>query len=102
MMKEGKVKWFNNAKGYGFINAKVNGKNPEKDEYGGDDLLVHFSTIEMDGYKTVKAGQKVSFDIIEGPKGQHAVNIRAVKDDQESPAKDTQTARQQERIPVDI
>ena len=65
-MATGKVKWFNNAKGYGFI-------LPEE---GGEDLFAHYSSIEMDGYKTLKAGQEVEFDIMEGPKGHHAVNIR--------------------------
>lgn len=65
----GKVKWFNNAKGYGFINAE--GKPDE-------DLFAHYSAITMDGYKTLKAGQAVSFETIEGPKGLHAVNIDTV------------------------
>lgn len=65
----GKVKWFNNAKGYGFVNE--DGKT--------DDLFAHYSAIIMDGYKTLKAGQAVSFEIIQGPKGLHAVNIDAVK-----------------------
>lgn len=63
----GKVKWFNNAKGYGFINE--DGKS--------EDLFAHYSAIKMDGYKTLKAGQPVTFDIIQGPKGLHAVNIAA-------------------------
>ena len=66
-MASGKVKWFNNAKGYGFI------IEDGKDE----DLFAHFSAIEMDGYKTLKAGQAVSFEIIQGPKGNHAVKISA-------------------------
>jgi CspA family cold shock protein len=65
-MATGKVKWFNNAKGYGFILP----------ESGGEDLFAHYSSIEMDGYKTLKAGQDVEFDVVEGPKGYHAVNIR--------------------------
>jgi CspA family cold shock protein len=65
----GNVKWFNNAKGYGFINEE--GKS--------EDLFAHYSAIIMDGYKTLKAGQAVSFEIIQGPKGLHAVNIDAVK-----------------------
>lgn len=64
-MASGKVKWFNNAKGYGFINEE--GKT--------EDLFAHYSAIQMDGYKTLKAGQAVTFDIIQGPKGLHAVNI---------------------------
>ncbi|MFW0753790.1 cold shock domain-containing protein CspD [Pseudomonas sp. H11T01] len=66
-MASGKVKWFNNAKGYGFINE--DGKD--------EDLFAHYSAIKMDGYKTLKAGQAVSFDIIQGPKGLHAVEIKA-------------------------
>ena len=64
-MPTGTVKWFNNAKGYGFILP----------DNGGEDLFAHFSTITMDGYKTLKAGQSVSYDIIQGPKGLHATNI---------------------------
>ena len=66
-MATGKVKWFNNAKGYGFILAHT----------GGEDLFAHYSSIQMDGYKTLKAGQSVEFDIQQGPKGLHAVNIRS-------------------------
>lgn len=68
-MAIGKVKWFNNAKGYGFI-------LPDE---GNEDLFVHYSAIQMDGYKTLKAGQPVQFDIVEGPKGLHAVNIQDVE-----------------------
>ncbi|QLF91805.1 cold shock domain-containing protein CspD [Pseudomonas sp. ABC1] len=65
-MLSGKVKWFNNAKGYGFIVA--DGES--------EDLFAHYSAIQMDGYKTLKAGQAVKFEIIQGPKGLHAVNIQ--------------------------
>lgn len=75
-MVSGKVKWFNNAKGYGFVLA--DGKD--------EDLFAHYSAIQMDGYKTLKAGQPVSFDIIQGPKGLHAVNIRALSVASEAPA----------------
>lgn len=67
-MATGKVKWFNNAKGYGFVRA----------DEGGDDLFVHYSYIEMDGYKSLKAGQEVVFDIQDQGKGQHAVNLKLV------------------------
>jgi len=67
-MAIGKVKWFNNAKGYGFILP----------EGGGEDLFAHYSSIEMEGYKTLKAGQDVEYERLEGPKGFHAVNIRAM------------------------
>lgn len=66
-MATGTVKWFNNAKGYGFILP----------DDGGEDLFAHYSSIEMDGYKTLKAGQPVSFDTIGGDKGLHATNITA-------------------------
>lgn len=65
-MPTGTVKWFNNAKGFGFI-------LPEE---GGEDLFAHYSSIEMDGYKTLKAGQTVMFDVVKGQKGMHATNIR--------------------------
>lgn len=65
-MTTGKVKWFNNAKGYGFVLA----------ECADEDLFVHYSSIEMTGYRTLRAGQEVSFDIQQGPKGLHAVNVR--------------------------
>ena len=65
-MATGTVKWFNNAKGYGFVVP----------ESGGDDIFVHYSSIQMDGYRTLRAGQPISFDVKEGPKGLHAVNIR--------------------------
>nr|WP_314871679.1 cold shock domain-containing protein CspD [uncultured Pseudomonas sp.] len=74
-MASGKVKWFNNAKGYGFI------IEDGKDE----DLFAHFSAIHMDGYKTLKAGQLVKFDIIQGPKGLHAVGIQAATADSAAP-----------------
>ncbi|BCE02442.1 cold shock domain-containing protein [Marinicellulosiphila megalodicopiae] len=65
-MPSGKVKWFNNAKGYGFIVAN------ETEE----DLFAHFSSIQMEGYKTLKAGQPVTFDTIKADKGTHAINIQ--------------------------
>jgi CspA family cold shock protein len=72
-MAVGKVKWFNNAKGFGFINTDA---GEGRDEDGKDiDFFAHFSAIKMDGYKTLKAGQAVYFDIVQGPKGLHAVNI---------------------------
>jgi CspA family cold shock protein len=61
------VKWFNDSKGFGFITP----------EAGGEDLFAHFSAIQGSGFKTLKEGQKVSFDITTGPKGQQASNIRA-------------------------
>lgn len=67
-MANGTVKWFNNAKGYGFILS----------DDGDEDLFAHFSSITMDGYKTLKAGQSVSFDVTNGDKGLHAINIQVV------------------------
>ncbi len=64
-MPQGKVKWFNNAKGYGFI----------IEDGEDEDLFVHFSSIQMEGYKTLKAGQAVTFDKQPSDKGIHAVNI---------------------------
>lgn len=63
-MTKGKVKWFNNAKGYGFI---------EKD--GGGDVFVHYTAIQGDGFKTLNEGEMVQFDITQGEKGPQAVNV---------------------------
>ncbi len=67
-MEYGTVKWFNDAKGFGFIEP----------EGGGADVFAHFSAIQMDGFRTLKQGCKVSFDLVQGPKGQLAQNIRAI------------------------
>ena len=67
IMPTGTVKWFNNAKGFGFILPDV----------GGDDIFAHYSSIEMDGYRTLKAGQPVNFEVAQGDKGLHATHIRA-------------------------
>ncbi|BBP71653.1 hypothetical protein PHLH6_36570 [Pseudomonas sp. Seg1] len=73
-MAVGKVKWFNNAKGFGFINTDT---HEGRDEDGKEiDFFAHYSAIEMDGYKTLKAGQQVKFDIVQGPKGLHAIKIQ--------------------------
>ncbi|MEO0248689.1 MAG: cold shock domain-containing protein [candidate division WOR-3 bacterium] len=61
----GKVKWFNASKGYGFIERE-----------GGPDVFVHFSAIQMEGYKTLQEGQEVEFEIEQGPKGLQAANVR--------------------------
>ncbi|MEZ5529113.1 MAG: cold shock domain-containing protein CspD [Porticoccaceae bacterium] len=68
-MPSGTVKWFNNAKGYGFILSSD----------GASDIFAHYSAINMDGYKTLKAGQEVTYDLIEGQKGLHATNIVPVR-----------------------
>jgi CspA family cold shock protein len=62
---EGTVKWFSNEKGFGFIERE-----------GGDDVFVHFSQIEQDGYKTLEQGQRVTFEVQEGPKGLQASDVR--------------------------
>ncbi|MFJ3372427.1 cold shock domain-containing protein CspD [Pseudomonas sp. NPDC086251] len=87
-MAVGKVKWFNNAKGYGFINEEG------KDE----DLFAHYSAIDMDGYKTLKAGQAVTFEIIQGPKGLHAIKIEdtVAKNAKAAAAASTGTTQQTE------
>ena len=65
-MATGRVKWFNNAKGYGFV----------RPDEGGEDLFVHYSYIQMDGYKSLKAGQPVEYDVQPANKGYHAINLR--------------------------
>ena len=64
-MQTGVVKWFNNAKGYGFILTDTDNK----------DVFAHYSAVEMEGYRTLRAGQCVGFESIDGPKGLHAVSI---------------------------
>ncbi|AUN14555.1 cold-shock protein CspD [Paraclostridium sordellii] len=63
-MKQGIVKWFNNEKGFGFISVE-----------GGDDVFVHFSAIQRDGYKSLEEGQAVNFEIVEGARGPQAANV---------------------------
>lgn len=66
-MTTGTVKWFNETKGFGFITP----------DDGGEDVFAHFSAINMSGFKTLKDGQRVSFEIVQGPKGKQASNIQA-------------------------
>ena len=87
-MNTGEVKWFNNAKGFGFILP----------DDGGDDLFAHYSAIGMDGYKTLKAGQLVTFETVKGPKGLHAASILAAEgspDEVNNEAADTQDITEQ-------
>ncbi|HRU38671.1 MAG TPA: cold-shock protein [Candidatus Goldiibacteriota bacterium] len=65
-MATGKVKWFNEKKGYGFI-----------EQEGGKDVFVHYEAIQMDGFKTLKEGETVTFDIVEGAKGPQAANVKS-------------------------
>lgn len=67
-MATGVVKWFNDKKGFGFISP----------DDGGDDLFAHFSAINSSGFKTLKEGQKISFEVAQGPKGRQASNIQVV------------------------
>ena len=63
-MQNGKVKWFNNEKGFGFIEVE-----------GGDDVFVHFTAIQGEGFKSLEEGQEVSFEIVEGNRGPRAANV---------------------------
>ncbi|QEK12517.1 cold-shock protein [Crassaminicella thermophila] len=63
-MEKGTVKWFNSEKGYGFISRE-----------NGDDVFVHFSAINMEGYKTLEEGQAVEFEVVQGEKGPQATNV---------------------------
>ena len=67
-MATGTVKWFNDAKGFGFIEP----------EAGGEDVFAHFSAIQMEGFRTLKQGGRVSYELVQGPKGQLAQNIAAI------------------------
>lgn len=67
-MPRGKVKWFNDSKGYGFI------ERPD----GEDDVFVHFSAIQMDGFKTLTEGQEVEFELVTGDKGPQATNVQGL------------------------
>jgi CspA family cold shock protein len=64
-MANGTVKWFNDAKGFGFISQE-----------GGEDVFVHHTAIQMDGFRTLKEGERVEFEITQGPKGLQAANVR--------------------------
>jgi CspA family cold shock protein len=72
-MTTGEVKWFNNAKGWGFIVP----------EDGGDDIFVHFSSVQGTGYKSLVAGQIVNFDLERGERGLHATNVTALSEQEE-------------------
>ena len=67
-MATGTVKWFNDAKGFGFITQ----------DDGGEDVFCHHSAIQMEGFKTLKEGQKIQFEVTRGPKGLQAQNVRPI------------------------
>ncbi len=75
-MPNGRVKWFSDLKGFGFIEP----------DNGGPDVFAHFSAITMDGFKTLKEGARVSYEVNEGPKGLLAMNIRAAEHPEPQPA----------------
>ena len=77
-MPSGTVKWFNDAKGFGFVQP----------DGGGADAFAHFSAIQMDGFKTLKEGARVEFDLTDGPKGLMAINIRYAQAETAPPATD--------------
>ncbi|MBI3028860.1 MAG: cold-shock protein [Candidatus Rokubacteria bacterium] len=66
-MATGSVKWFNDAKGYGFITQE-----------GGEDVFVHYSAIQAGGFKSLAEGDKVEFEVVKGPKGYQAANVRKI------------------------
>ncbi len=66
-MATGVVKWFNDSKGFGFITP----------DDGGEDLFAHYSAIQMNGFKSLREGQRVAFEVVDGPKGKQAANITA-------------------------
>lgn len=86
-MATGTVKWFNDAKGFGFIEP----------EGGGEDVFAHFSAIQMDGFRTLKQGGKVAFELVQGPKGQLAQAIRPLDQPQPDPDASIDSGRLRQR-----
>ena len=75
-MTVGTVKWFNDAKGFGFIEPQG----------GGDDVFAHFSAIQMEGFRTLQQGEQVAYELVQGPKGRLAQNIRPLRTPDSGPA----------------
>ena len=91
-METGTVKWFSNSKGYGFISPDT----------GEGDVFAHFSAITMEGYRTLRRGQKVNFEITEGPKGLLAANIQATgEDDMALGTPPPEAIPQTQAVPID-
>ena len=91
-MLEGTVKWFNNPKGYGFIQAQEATEN--------QDVLIHYSVIEMEGFKTLKAGQSVQFEIGQGPKGLIATKVIPGNSEHSGDKQDDTPASREESLPA--
>ena len=85
-MADGTVKWFNDAKGFGFIEP----------EGGGADVFAHFSAVQMDGFRTLKQGGRVTYDLVQGPKGDLAQNIRPLLTAEEAASSAAAAAAQPE------
>lgn len=81
-MPAGTVKWFNDAKGFGFIEP----------EGGGPDVFAHFSAVQMEGFRTLKQGSRVSFELVQGPKGNLAQNIQPLQQAAGAPAVEVKAA----------
>ena len=81
-MATGTVKWFNDAKGFGFIEP----------EAGGEDIFAHFSAIQMEGFRTLKQGGRVSYELVQGPKGDMAQDIRPLQVDEPGAAASSQVS----------
>ncbi len=89
-MAQGTVKWFNDAKGFGFIEP----------EGGGEDIFAHFSSIQMEGFRTLKQGSKVSYEVTLGPKGHLAQNISPISGDSASDCTNALPATVTQQEPV--